>query len=122
MPAAADLRSRPARLLDRPLHWTPMAGLTARLEGLGWREQPAADHAAALLAEIHTLLCQWLDEYHDALNEDLSRILLGEPAPRPAEKSRPAGLEQFLEQTRLLVEELVQLTRQEWSGGAEQIS
>jgi hypothetical protein len=36
--------------------------------------------AALLTAEDHTLLREWLDEYHAALNEDLSRILLGELA------------------------------------------
>jgi hypothetical protein len=30
-------------------------------------------------AEVRALLCRWRDEYHEAQNEDLSRILLGEP-------------------------------------------
>jgi hypothetical protein len=32
--------------------------------------------------DVQMLLRQWLDEYRDGLNEDLSRILLGEPAHR----------------------------------------
>jgi hypothetical protein len=49
---------------------------------LGRRFKPAA----LLTAEDHALIRDWLDEYHAALNEDLSRILLGEPVGlRPGE-------------------------------------
>lgn len=76
----------------------------------------------ALPGGKQTLLSGWLNDYHDALNEDLSRILLGEPAPLRAEAApRTAGLEHFLWQTRSLVEELAQLTRRlEGNGDLDQ--
>lgn len=68
MPTAADLGKGAARCggveeaADQP-------------EGMG-------DQAAAGPGEASASMGQWWDEYYDALNEDLSRILLGEPAPR----------------------------------------
>jgi hypothetical protein len=52
---------------------------------MGRRFKPAA----LLTAEDHALVRDWLDEYHAALNEDLSRILLGEPVLGSRGKSVP---------------------------------
>jgi len=49
----------------------------------GWAQMGRRFKPAALLTEEdHALLRDWLDEFNAALNEDLSRILLGEPASR----------------------------------------
>jgi hypothetical protein len=63
----------------------PLADLAGRLERLVRPDE-------AGLAEARALLCRWLDEIQDGLNEDLSRILLGEPmAAGNADVAREPG-------------------------------
>jgi hypothetical protein len=83
---------------------------------------PQFKHSALLTEEDHAGVRKWLDERRAALNEDLSRILLGEPPPWRQGAGAPAlGPEDFLRQARPLIEELTQLARQlEWGADVEQ--
>jgi hypothetical protein len=83
---------------------------------------PRFKHSALLTEEDHALIREWLDERRAAFNEDLSRILLGEPLPWREGANAPAiGPEDFLRQARPLIEELAQLARQlEWGADLEQ--
>ena len=121
MATAVDLWSDVAGAAVWPARWLTLAEVAAELERFGfWRRPPFQAYtrrerlaflagaltgpawarmgplykpAALLTEEDHALRERWLDEYRAGLNEDLSRILLGEPAPavgyRYAEDRRP---------------------------------
>ncbi|HZY87209.1 MAG TPA: hypothetical protein VFE78_20400 [Gemmataceae bacterium] len=58
-----------------------LAGALPRAGHPAWAQLGRRFKPAVLLTEAdHALLRDWLDEYNAALNEDLARILLGEPA------------------------------------------
>jgi hypothetical protein len=112
---AEELHTGHSTLPDWCPRGTPLADFAARLESLGFWEQLAGarteqdrlDFLAGLLAQkaeggsaavldatltvtVRTLLERWLDEYREALNEDLARILLGEPPARQSKLNAAA--------------------------------
>ena len=119
MATAVDLWSDVAGAAVWPARWLTLAEVAAELERFGfWRRPPFQAYTrrerlaflagaltgpawarmgprfkpvALLTEEDRALREQWLDEYRAGLNEDLSRILLGEPAVgyRYAEDRRP---------------------------------
>jgi hypothetical protein len=82
---------------------------------------PRFKHVALLTEEDHARLREWREEHRAAFNEDVSRILLGEPLPWREGAGAPAiGPEDFVRQARPLIEELTQLARQlEWGADPE---
>jgi hypothetical protein len=89
--------------------------LTSRdgLGKLGWVRLGAEFKPAAILSEEdQALLPPASEEGSDALNEDISRILLGEPLRRRSRSTDPPlALEDFLRQARPLIEELTRLAQ-----------
>ncbi len=103
-----------------------LAGLLAHAcaeEGPAWAQMGARfKHSALLTEKDHALLAGWLDDRRAALNEDLSRILLGEPPSwRSDGSARGPDLGDCLRQARPLVAELAQLARRlAWSSDYEE--
>jgi hypothetical protein len=105
--------------------WT-VAEIAAALERLGFLVQPplqgdadkvGLDFLVSVLEskgateEGQRRIREWLEQRRDALNEDLSRILLGE-TPAEASPAAPAAGEDCLRWVRPLAEDLAELARQ----------
>jgi hypothetical protein len=124
-PASPDSTSLPPPPKAPSGGWT-VAEIAAALERLGFLVQPplqgdtdkvGLDFLASILEskgateEGQKRIREWLEQRRDALNEDLSRILLGETPP-DAGPPAPAEGEDCLRWVRPLAEDLAELARQ----------
>jgi len=102
MPMTEDRVRSHTNAMNPAFEGLSVAEIAAALERLGFSVREADE----------TRIQEWLDDSHDAFNEDLSRILLGEaPMYRNRSQAQAPSVEDFLRRARPLMEELVKLSR-----------